>query len=89
MHLFIRSSERFRSLSAGAVHQTVYFPTAMALRVCVPSIDEQRRIVARLRGRLAEIDYAKTALSAQRAAIDAMPRALLLRVFGPAQSLDG
>ena len=27
MHLFIRSRERFRSLSAGAVHQTVYFPT--------------------------------------------------------------
>lgn len=84
MHLFIRSRERFRSLSAGAVHQTVYFPTAMALRVCVPSIHAQRRIVARLREQLAEIDRAKAALDIERKAIDALPAALLRDVFGPA-----
>ena len=89
MHLFIRSRERFRSLSAGAVHKTVYFPTAMALRVCVPPLDEQRRIAARLREQLAEIDRAKSALAAQRAAIDALPAALLRDVFGPAHSLCG
>jgi type I restriction enzyme, S subunit len=82
MHLFIRSRERFRSLSAGAVHKTVYFPTAMALRVCVPPFDEQRRIADRLREQLAEIDQAKAALEAQRAAIDALPAALLREVFG-------
>jgi type I restriction enzyme S subunit len=87
MHLFIRSRERFRSLSAGAVHQTVYFPTAMALRVCVPSIDAQRQIVERLREQLAEIDRAKAALEMQRKAVDALPAALLHEVFradGPA-----
>jgi len=89
MHLFIRSRERFRSLSAGAVHQTVYFPTVMALRVCVPSIDEQRRIAARLHEQLAEIDRAKAALDAQRKAADALPAALLRDVFGPAKLLDG
>ena len=89
MHLFIRSRERFRSLSAGAVHKTVYFPTAMALRVCVPPVDDQRRIAARLREQLAEIDRAKAALEAQRAAIAALPAALLREVFGPAHSLDG
>jgi type I restriction enzyme, S subunit len=82
MHLFIRSRERFRSLSAGAVHQTVYFPTAMALRVCMPSVDAQRQIVARLREELAEIDQAKVALHAGRKAIDALPAALLREVFG-------
>jgi type I restriction enzyme, S subunit len=82
MHLFIRSRERFRSLSAGAVHQTVYFPTAMALRVCVPSINAQRQIVERLREQLAEIDQAKVALHAGRKAIDALPAALLREVFG-------
>jgi len=45
MHVFIRSRERFRSLSAGAIHKTVYFPTVMALHVCVPPIEEQGRIV--------------------------------------------
>jgi type I restriction enzyme S subunit len=83
MHLFIRSRERFRSLSAGAVHKTVYFPTAMALRVCVPPPDEQRRIAARLREQLAEIDRAKVALEAQRTAAEALPSALLREVFGP------
>jgi type I restriction enzyme S subunit len=89
MHLFIRSRERFRSLSAGAVHQTVYFPTAMALRVCVPPLDEQRRIAARLREQLAEIDRAKAALAAQREAIDALPAALLREVFGPPGRVAG
>jgi len=64
MHLFIRSRERFRSLSAGAIHKTVYFPTVMALHVCVRPIDEQRRIVARLTAQLAEIDQARAALEA-------------------------
>jgi type I restriction enzyme S subunit len=82
MHLFIRSRERFRSLSSGAVHKTVYFPTAMALRVCVPPLDEQRRIAARLREQLAEIDRAKAALETQRKAIVALPAALLREVFG-------
>jgi type I restriction enzyme S subunit len=82
MYLFVRSRERFRSLSAGAIHKTVYFPTVMALRVCVPTIDEQRRIVVRLTAQLAEIDWARVALEAQRVAIDALPAALLRDVFG-------
>lgn len=89
MHLFIRSRERFRSLSAGAVHQTVYFPTAMALQVCVPAVGQQRRIAARLREQLAEIDEAKAALDAQRKAIDALPAALLRAVFGPPGHVAG
>jgi type I restriction enzyme S subunit len=89
MHLFIRSRERFRSFSAGAVHQTVYFPTAMALRVCAPPIEEQRHIAARLREQLAEIDRAKDALAAQREAINAMPAALLREVFGPPGHVAG
>ncbi len=84
MHLFVRSRERFRSLSAGAVHKTVYYPTAKALRVCAPPLDEQRRIAAKLREQLVEIDRAKSALETQRVAIDALPAALLREVFGDA-----
>jgi len=61
----------------------------MALRVCVPSIDAQRRIAARLRGQLAEIDRAKAALDAQRKAVDALPAALLREVFGPPGHVAG
>ena len=84
MHLFIRSRERFRSLSAGAVHKTVYFPTAQALHVCVPPVEEQRRIAGRLGEQLGEIDRAKAALQAQRLAIHSLTAALLRDVFGPA-----
>jgi type I restriction enzyme S subunit len=89
MHLFVRSRQRFRSLSAGAVHKTVYFPTAMALRVCIPRLAEQRRIAAHLAEQLAEIDRAKAALDAQRKAIDALPAALLREVFGPPGHVAG
>jgi type I restriction enzyme, S subunit len=89
MHLFIRSRDRFRSFSAGAIHQTVYFPTAQALHVCVPPIEEQRRIAASLRDQLVHIDHAKAALRAQRAAVDALPAALLREVFGLASASPG
>ena len=52
--------------------------------VPLPSLDVQRQIAARLRDQLAEIDRAKAALEAQRAAIDALPAALLREVFGSA-----
>jgi len=58
------------------------------LKLALPSFGEQRRIAARLRERLAEIDQAKAALEAQRKAIDALPAALLREVFGPAKLLD-
>ena len=48
----------------------------------LPPLDEQRRIAARLREQLAEIDRAKAALETQRKAIDALPAALLREVFG-------
>ena len=48
----------------------------------LPPLDEQRRIAARLREQLAEIDRAKAALETQRKAIDARPAALLREVFG-------
>ncbi len=54
----------------------------LSVPVPLPSLDDQRRITARLREQLAEIDRAKAALEAQRAAIDALPAALLREVFG-------
>lgn len=52
------------------------------VEVPTPPITEQRIIAARLREQLAEIDRAKAALEAQRAAVDALPAALLREVFG-------
>jgi len=54
----------------------------------IPSLADQRRIAARLREQLAQIDRAKAALNAQRKAVDVLPAALLRDVFGPAKFLD-
>ena len=48
----------------------------------IPSLADQRRIATRLSEQLAEIDRAKAALAAQRAAIRLLPPALLREVFG-------
>ena len=81
MHLLIRSRGYIRSLSAGAIHQTVYYPTVKDFHVCIPPLAEQRRIAAELRERLATIDAMTRAIEAQREAIDALPAALLKRAF--------
>lgn len=82
MHLLIRSRDEIRALSSGAIHKTVYMPTLKALRVCVPGIDEQRRIAAELRDRLAAIDAIEASIRTEQQAIDALPGALLRRAFG-------
>jgi type I restriction enzyme S subunit len=81
MHLLIRSRNEIRTLSSGAIHKTVYLPTVRAFRVCVPAIDEQRRIAAELTGRLAAIDAMDSLIQAEREAIDALHAALLRRAF--------
>ena len=53
------------------------------LKLALPPVVEQRRIAARLREQLAEIDRTKAALNAQRKAVDVLPAALLREVFGP------
>ena len=81
MHLLIRSRDYIRSLSAGAIHKTVYYPTVKDFHVCIPPVAEQRRIAAELRERLATIDQMTRAIDAQLVAIEALPAALLRRAF--------
>jgi len=81
MHLLIRSRDYVRSLSAGAIHQTVYYPTVKDVHVCMPPIAEQRRIAGELRERLATIHTMTRAIEIQREAIDALPATLLRRAF--------
>ena len=79
MHLLIRSRDYIRSLSAGSIHKTVYYPTVKDFHVCIPPIAEQRRIAAALRERLATIDQMTRAIDTQLEAIEALPAALLRR----------
>ncbi len=80
-HLLIRARAHIRSLASGAVHKTVYFPTVMRFRVCIPSIHEQRAISEALREQLAAIDEVARLTHEQAEAVEALPSALLRRAF--------
>lgn len=54
MHLLIACRKPIRDLGSGAVHHTIYFPTVKSFSVCIPDLEEQRRIVACLERSLHE-----------------------------------
>ena len=58
----------------------------LKMPVALPPLAEQRRIVAELETRLAAAERARSAAHAQLAALDAMPRALLRKVFDASSS---
>lgn len=81
LYLLIASRERLRELGSGAVHKTIYFPTVKAFSVCIPPVDDQSRLAARLREQMAAAEQARAAADAELAAINALPAALLRRAF--------
>jgi type I restriction enzyme S subunit len=81
MHLLIRSREYVRTLSSGAIHKTVYYPTVKAFTVCVPSVEEQRRIVSRLASELAAVDRARAAVESSAGALNALTSAVIREAF--------
>lgn len=82
MYALIRSRRELRELATGATHKTIYMPTLEAFHVCAPRIDEQRRIAAHLKARLAEADAIRQAAAAQLAEIERLPQRLLADAFG-------
>lgn len=79
---FVRHQVQARLRTSAGIHK-INLANLGLVQVPLPAIDEQRRIAARLREQLAEIDRARAALDAQRVAIDALPAALLREVLGP------
>jgi type I restriction enzyme S subunit len=81
MHLLRTARPYIRSLSSGAVHQTVYVPTVEAFEVCAPEVEEQRRIARTLDARLEHARDLVRILELQREALGALPPAILDRAF--------
>ena len=78
----LRGSRTYiRSLSSGAIHQTVYMPTVEAFTVCMPPIGEQKRVVVDLDRRMAGTQQLRDSATAELSAIEAVPAALLRRAF--------
>lgn len=84
MRALIRSRKELREIATGATHKTIYMPQLESFHLCAPEIDEQRRIVARLKAQLAEADAIAQAAAAQLAEIERLPQRLLARAFAAA-----
>jgi type I restriction enzyme, S subunit len=84
MHLFRAARWKILELAEGAVHKTVYMPTVRSFEVCLPEIDEQKRIAGYLGETLEAADRLESALKSQIADIDRLPPALLREAFAGA-----
>jgi type I restriction enzyme S subunit len=56
IYVFRAMHDHFRSLMIGSTHKTIYQAVAAAIRIPLPPLDEQRRIVAQLDEQTAKID---------------------------------
>jgi type I restriction enzyme S subunit len=72
-YLFRASRAYLRSLSSGAIHQTIYMPTVEAFEVCIPDLTDQKRIVCSLDEQVAAVEQARAAAEAQLEAAKAFP----------------
>jgi restriction endonuclease S subunit len=80
-YLLWASREYIRSLSSGAIHQTVYMPSVESLFVSVPSLSRQKEISRSVNRQLAEVIRMRTAAEARLEAAKALSRALLQFAF--------
>lgn len=85
-YLLRRSREFVRSLASGAVHGTVYMPTAESFWACLPPVAEQRRIVAALDQELAAAERARAAAEARFEAAEQLAASHLRVAFSESAS---
>lgn len=81
MHALLRSREALRGIATGATHKTIYMPQLESFHLCAPSIDEQRRIVTRLKAQLSEVETIAQAAAAKLAEIEKLPQSILAQAF--------
>lgn len=84
-HWLMASYENLRNLSDGRGGNQANLNGGLlnALEIPAPDIDEQRRIVARLKAQLTEADAIAQAARAQLAEIERLPQKLLAQAFKP------
>ncbi len=81
LYLFLAARDYIRSVSSGAIHKTVYMPTARSFEVCIPSIQEQRLIADKMENLISGIDKLTDSLRIQLDTINQLPAAILRRAF--------
>lgn len=82
MYLILRSRREIRDLGSGATHHSIYFETVQNFSVCVPQIDEQKRIATGLSMQIAGGERVADHARQELGAIESLPAALLREAFG-------
>ncbi|WP_146659261.1 restriction endonuclease subunit S, partial [Enhygromyxa salina] len=80
-HLFIAENQSLHSFSKGTTHSTIYFPEVKAFHICLPPLNEQRRIVAKIEALQTHSDAAKQALDAIGPLLERFRQSVLAAAF--------
>lgn len=83
-YLLIAEGKHLLRFASGAVHSTIYFPEVKAFHICIPSIEEQLRLVALLDNSMIEVAAARDNAERKLAAIDELKSSLLHHAFSAA-----
>jgi len=81
MHLFIAEKEALLRFSKGTTHRTIYFPEVKALRVCLPPVNEQRRIVSKVESLQTRGIRARESLEAIPPLLEKLRQSILAAAF--------
>jgi type I restriction enzyme S subunit len=82
MYALICARSYLRDIATGATHKTIYMPTLKSFHICLPEVDEQKRIAKLARLGLKEIEEAKKAAEQQLQEISILSQRLLQTAFG-------
>ena len=77
MYAFIAEGDQLRSFGQGTTHTTIYYPEVKALHVCLPVLEEQRRIVALLEELVSRLDAGVAALRHAKAQLQRYRQSVL------------
>lgn len=79
--LFIAENESLFRFGKGSTHTTIYFPEVKAFHVCLPPVNEQRRIVTKLEVLQARSRRAREALDAVPPLLEKLRQSILAAAF--------
>src|SRR5690606_38006835 len=81
MYAIMAEGDEIRRFGKGTTHTTIYFPEIRALHIALPSVEEQRAIVAHVEEKLQQTDIMLNELSAQLARADVLRQSILKKAF--------
>lgn len=67
MYALMAEKDSLRKFGKGTTHTTIYFPEVKALNICLPSQNEQKRIVSKIEELFSDLDAGVAALKRARA----------------------